>query len=70
MHVCAYVDASYALHQDSKPQTGVVVYVGKMLAYVSSCKQKCMTKSLTEAELVCLTYNVGMGELLEEFVCL
>jgi hypothetical protein len=42
MHVCAYVDASYALHRDSKSHIGVV----------SSRKQKCMTKSPTEAELL------------------
>jgi hypothetical protein len=30
-----------------------------LLAYVSSCKQKCMTKSSTEAELVGVTANVS-----------
>jgi hypothetical protein len=34
MHMCAYLDASYALHQDSKSHTGVVMYVGK---YVGIC---------------------------------
>ena len=43
----------------------MVVYVGGSLAYVSSKKQKCMTKSPTEAELVGLTDNVGLVELFE-----
>ncbi len=38
-------DAAYALHSDSKPHSGVVVYVGETLVYVSSREQKCMSKS-------------------------
>jgi hypothetical protein len=62
------VDAAYAVHNDSKSHSGVVVYVGNTLAYVSSRKQKCMSKSLTEAELIALTDNLGMVELFKEFV--
>lgn len=69
MHVNAYVDIAYALHQDSRSCTGVIVYVGNTLAHVSLRKQKCMTKSPTEAELVRLTNNGGMAEIFEEFVC-
>lgn len=50
--VVAYVDAAYALHSDLKSHSGVVVYVGNTLVYVSSRKQKCMSKSPTEAELI------------------
>ncbi len=52
VHVSSYVDAAHALHQDSKAHTGVLVYVGNILAYVSSCKLKCMTKSPTETVLL------------------
>jgi len=63
-----YVDAAYAIHNDSKSHSGVIVYVGQTLAYVSSRKQKCMSKSPTEAELIALTDNVGLAELFREFV--
>jgi hypothetical protein len=63
-----YVDAAYAIHNDSKSHSGVIVYVGQTPAYVSSRKQKCMSKSPTEAELIALTDNVGLAELFREFV--
>jgi hypothetical protein len=66
--VVAYVDAAYALHHDSKSHTGVIVYVGGTLVYVASRKQKCMSKSPTEAELIALTDTVGLVELFQEFV--
>jgi hypothetical protein len=66
--VMAYVDAAYAFHNDSKSHSGVIIYVGQTLAYVLSRKQKCMSKSPTEAELIALTDNVGLMELFKEFV--
>ncbi len=38
------------------------------MVYASSRKQKCMTKSPTESELVALTDNLGLIELFEEFL--
>jgi hypothetical protein len=67
-NVVAYIDAAYALHGDSRSHTGVVIYVGNTLVYVSSRKQKCMSKSPTEAELIALTDNLGLVELFQEFV--
>ena len=67
-NVVVYIDAAYALHGDSKSHTGVVIYVGNTLVYVSSRKQKCMSKSPTEAELIALTDNLGLVELFQEFV--
>jgi hypothetical protein len=64
----AYIDAAYAVHEDSKSNTGVVVYVGEKLVYFLSKKQKCMSKSPTEAELIGLTDNLGLVELFKEFV--
>jgi hypothetical protein len=64
----AYVDAAFAIHGDSKSHTEVAVFVGGALVYAASRKQKCMTKSPTESELVALTDNVGFVELFEEFL--
>jgi hypothetical protein len=66
--VRAYIDAAYALHSDSKSHTGVIIFVGQAIAYVSSKKQKCMSKSPTEAELIGLTDNLGLVELFKEFL--
>jgi hypothetical protein len=64
----AYVDAAFALHSDSKSHTGIAVFVGGAMVFAASRKQKCMTKSPTESELVALTDNLGFVELFEEFV--
>jgi hypothetical protein len=66
--IVAYIDAAYAVHSDSKSHSGVAIYVGDTLAYVSSKKQKCMSKSPTEAELIALTDNLGLVELFKEFL--
>jgi hypothetical protein len=67
-NIRAYVDAVFVLHSDSKSHMGVMVYVGETLVYVSSKKQKCMSKSPLEAELIGLTDNLGLIELFQEFV--
>ncbi len=64
----AYIDASFGLHHDSKLHTGVVIMVDESVVYVASRKQKCVTKSPTEAELVGLTDNLGLVVLFHEFV--
>ena len=48
--------------------TGAFILVAGSLVYVSSKKQKCVTKSPTEAELVGLTDNIGLVELVHEFL--
>ena len=48
--------------------TGVAVFVGRALVYAASRKQKWMTKSPMESELMALTDNVGFMELFEEFL--
>jgi hypothetical protein len=37
--ITAYVEAAFAIHQDSKSHTGAIVYMGKTLVFVSSKKQ-------------------------------
>ena len=51
------VDASFASHSDMKGQTGICIWLGgnEGMIYSASKKQKLVTKSSTEAELVALT---------------
>ncbi len=51
-----------------KLHKGVIIYVGGTLVYISSKKQKCMSKSLIEAELIGLMDNLGLVELFHEFM--
>jgi hypothetical protein len=67
LDVRAYVDAAFASHVDGKSHTGVVVFIGGAMVFAASRKQKCVTKSPTEAELVALTDNIDFVELFEEF---
>ena len=57
MAVKAYIDAAYGVHQDSgKSHTGCVVVLGDAgPTFAKSAKQKIVTKSSTEAELVGLS---------------
>ena len=68
MQVEAYIDAAFAAHDDSKSHSGVAVYVAGVLVYASSRKQKCITKSPTESELIALTDNLSLAELFHEFL--
>jgi hypothetical protein len=66
--VVMYVDASFSAHPDGKSHSGVIVKVGGTPVFFGSKKQKCVSKSPTEAELVGLSDNVGLAELFAEFV--
>lgn len=55
MNVNAYVDASYGVHSDGKSHTGVMIALGDGPIYIRSTKQRIVTKSSTEAELVGLS---------------
>ena len=47
-----FIDASYAIHDDMKSHTGRVIMFGRGGIACKSAKQKVVTKSSTEAELV------------------
>jgi hypothetical protein len=47
-----WVDASYAVHPDMKGHTGGVLSMGKGAVYSTSTRQKLVTRSSTESELV------------------
>ena len=55
LEVNAFVDASYGVHLDGKSHTGGVISVGKGAVYVKSTKQRLVSKSSTEAELITLS---------------
>jgi hypothetical protein len=48
----ASIDASFAIHQDGKSQSAIVICVGNGPVFVRCHKQKIVTKSSHEAELV------------------
>jgi hypothetical protein len=52
INIEAYVDAAYGVHEDCKSHTGSVIGIGRGPIYASSTKQKIVTKSSFEAELV------------------
>ena len=47
-----WVDASFAVHDDMRSRTGAMFSLGKGTIYCASTKQKIVTSSSTEAELV------------------
>jgi hypothetical protein len=59
VHLLVYVDASYEVHVDGKSHTGVTISLGLGTVHVRSSKQKIVTKSSTEAELVGLSGSLG-----------
>jgi hypothetical protein len=68
LRVEAYIDASFAAHMDGKSHSGVIVLIGGVGVLFTSRKQKCVSKSPTEAELIALSDNVGLVELFNEFL--
>ena len=48
----AYVDSSFGVYEDGKSVTGVAIMLGSATIYVKSGKQKIVTRSSTESELV------------------
>ena len=52
LEIEAYIDASYGVHTDGKGHTGVCITIGSGFFYVASTKQKLVSKSSTEAELI------------------
>jgi hypothetical protein len=48
----AFIDASYGVHADGKSHSGMIIALSAGPLFVKSSKQKIVTKSSTEAELV------------------
>jgi ribonuclease HI len=70
LEVYAYIDASYAIHQDGKSHTGAVISLGKTggTVWTKSSKQKIVTLSSTEAELVAVHEAMQRGLWIRELL--
>ena len=51
--------ASYAVYQDAKFVSGIVIMLGDAVIYVKSSKQKIVTRSSTESELVAISDSLS-----------
>jgi hypothetical protein len=63
-----WIDASFAVHKDRKSVTGVAIMIGNACVYASSVKQKIVTKSSTEAELVAASDGLSYGLWVRNFM--
>ena len=59
--VMQFTDASYGVHADGKSHTGSSITLGKGAVHARSVKQKIVTKSSTEAEMVGLSDEASRG---------
>ena len=50
--IVAYIDASHAVHPDAKGHTGATISIGQGAILCKSSKQKLVSKSSTESELI------------------
>ena len=66
--VMTFIDASFAMHNDGKGQSGCMVFLGNTLVHATCRKQKIVTRDSTESELVALSDYVVEGGLVEEFL--
>jgi hypothetical protein len=70
LNIHVYVDASYAPHEDAKSHTGLIITLGLNggPVHTESKKQKIVTTSSTEAELVALHSSLGPAEFVRDLV--
>lgn len=68
LQVVSYVDASYGVHGDGKSHTGSIITLGKGAIHGKSSKQKIVTKSSTEAELIGLSDAATLVLWVREFL--
>ena len=67
--VVSHIDAAYGVHTESgKSHTGCTVSLGLGPIYVKSAKQKIVTKSSTEAELVGLSDTASQAMYIRNFI--
>jgi hypothetical protein len=69
IQVRCYVDAAYGLHEDGKSVTGSVIVLGDGgPIHAKSAKQKIVTKSSTEAELVAASDSANQALFVRSFL--
>jgi hypothetical protein len=64
----AFVDASFGTYDDMKSVTAVIIMIGRATVYVKSGKQKIITRSSTESELVGLSDALYQALWIREFL--
>ena len=68
VQIDGYIDAAFGCHVDGKSHTGVCISLGGGPVFVRSTKQKIVTKSSTESELVGLSDEAGAVMSVASFV--
>ena len=63
-----YADASFAVHQDGKSHSAGVVRTGDATVAAKSTKQKLVTRSSSESELVCASDMLNKGLMQRDFI--
>lgn len=66
--VLGFVDASYGVHSDGKSHTGAAITLGLGVVFAKSSKQKLVSKSSTEAELIGLSDSASQIIWTREFL--
>jgi hypothetical protein len=66
--VVAYIDASYGPHADGKSHSGSVISLGRGAVHVRSAKQRIVSKSSAEAELIALSDEASQVIWLRDFL--
>ena len=59
LKIHAFADASYGVHQDGKSHSGLAITLGRGTIWVRSYKQRSVTKSSCEAEILALSDMVS-----------
>lgn len=68
LKVWVYIDAAYGIHPDGKSHSGLYVSIGRGPIVTKSSKQKLVTKSSTEAELVGASDEISLGLYARDFL--
>ncbi len=63
-----FVDASFAIHPDAKSHSGIVISLGSGSIFSKSTKQKMVTKSSTEAELVAASDSIPTAFFIRDII--
>jgi len=56
-----HIDAADGVHHDSKSHSGMIVTTGERALLAVSTKQKCISKSSTDSELIAVTDLIGQS---------
>jgi hypothetical protein len=68
VHIQAFIDTSYGVHEDGKSHSGLVIAIGVGPIPTKSTKQRLVTKSSTEAELVAASDHASEALASREFL--